>query len=409
MNGPGVYARRVRTGDGGLWTKGKPALARLDIELTERCNFNCLHCSIGLPAGDAEARGKELDAPAIKGLLKEAAALGCLLVRFTGGEPLLREDFPEIYLAARRLGLRVMLFTNASPLTPPIVELMKKYPPLETIEVTVYGMSPEDCRSVTGNERAFEASRRGIELLIEKQLPFIVKGALLPQSAGGLAGFESWASRLPWMRGEKPSLAMAFELRTRRDSEARNEGIRKVRPEPESIVRLEGERDPGWEDLLSFVAGRHSLHGAELFTCSKTGSATIDAYGRLQYCISLRHPDTVYDLGRGSLEEGVKEFLPRVARTKAKDPDYLARCGRCFLKDACLQCPAGSWSEHGTLDTPVEYHCRITHLKAERAGLIRSGEKAWLSGSRIAFPAGSQKRPGRESACSENLKESDNG
>ena len=30
----------------------------------------------------------------------------------------------------------------------------------------------------------------------------------------------------------------------------------------------------------------------------------------------------------------------------------------------CEQCPAKSWSEHGTLDTPVEYHCEMAHAQA---------------------------------------------
>jgi molybdenum cofactor biosynthesis enzyme MoaA len=38
----------------------------------------------------------------VKTILKEAADLGCLEVRFTGGEPLLRPDFEELYLFARR-------------------------------------------------------------------------------------------------------------------------------------------------------------------------------------------------------------------------------------------------------------------------------------------------------------------
>ena len=42
----------------------------------------------------------------------------------TGGEPLLRPDFAEIYLYARRLGLKVVLFTNARPITPELADLL---------------------------------------------------------------------------------------------------------------------------------------------------------------------------------------------------------------------------------------------------------------------------------------------
>jgi len=83
----------------------KPRLSSLDIELTERCNCNCIHCCINQPEKDPTSRSKELSAEDIKEILKQAVSLGCLTVRITGGEPLLREDFGEIYISARRLGL----------------------------------------------------------------------------------------------------------------------------------------------------------------------------------------------------------------------------------------------------------------------------------------------------------------
>jgi hypothetical protein len=40
-------------------------------------------------------------------------------------------------------------------------------------------------------------------------------------------------------------------------------------------------------------------------------------------------------------------------------------------------CPGSSWAENGTLDTPVEYCCEVTHMQALDLGLISEGEKAW--------------------------------
>ena len=94
--------------------KGRPLLGRLDMELTERCNNNCIHCYINLPADDP-CKARELSAEKIKAILSEAASLGCLTVRFTGGEPLLRNDFQEIYLFARRLGLEGLALHKCHP------------------------------------------------------------------------------------------------------------------------------------------------------------------------------------------------------------------------------------------------------------------------------------------------------
>ncbi len=91
----------------------------------------------------------------------------------------------------------------------------------------------------------------------------------------------------------------------------------------------------------------------------------------------LRHPDTVVDLRTGTLEEALTEDFPRFKELRAENPEYLERCARCFLKGLCEQCPAKSWSEHGTLDTPVEYLCQVAHAQARFLGMLSDGEKAW--------------------------------
>ncbi|MEW5817735.1 MAG: hypothetical protein AB1798_20365, partial [Spirochaetota bacterium] len=40
--------------------KAKSLIGRLDIELTERCNNNCIHCCINLPENDADSRAREM-------------------------------------------------------------------------------------------------------------------------------------------------------------------------------------------------------------------------------------------------------------------------------------------------------------------------------------------------------------
>lgn len=91
----------------------------------------------------------------------------------------------------------------------------------------------------------------------------------------------------------------------------------------------------------------------------------------------LRHPNTVYNLKTGSLKDALINFFPKLRETRAINPKYLTRCARCFLKGLCEQCPAKSWAEYGTLDTPVEYLCRVAHEQAIFLELIKDEEKAW--------------------------------
>jgi MoaA/NifB/PqqE/SkfB family radical SAM enzyme len=371
-----------------------PLLSQLDIELTERCNLDCIHCYINQPAGDLERKNREMSTGQVKTILHEAAGLGCLTIRYTGGEPLLRKDFEELYLYARRLGLKVLLFTNATLITPRIADLLARVPPLERVEVTVYGMSPESYGAATGVREAYEAARRGMRLLEKRGVPFVVKSALLPRNAAERAAFEAWAASLPAMEAP-PDYARFFDLRARRDSEAKNDRIRGLRTAPiEAFMDAERGSQAFKSEMASFCARFIGPPGERLFSCGAGHGACVDAYGRAQMCILLRHPETVYDLiwdpdpraGGGcpsvdgtarSLLDALTRFFPRVRETRAANPDYLARCARCFLKGLCEQCPGKSWEEHGTLDTPVAYLCEVAHMVARGLGLLKADEKAW--------------------------------
>ena len=150
-----------------LWDnqKRQNKFSAFELEITARCNNDCRHCYINVPAGDASAKAQELSASEILRIAREAASLGAVWCLVTGGEPLLRPDFPEIYLGLKRLGLLVSVFTNATPITEEHVALFKRYPPRD-IEVTVYGVTKETYERVARRPGSYDAFMRGLDRLL---------------------------------------------------------------------------------------------------------------------------------------------------------------------------------------------------------------------------------------------------
>lgn len=350
-------------------------LSRLDIELTNRCNNDCIHCCVNLEEGDIRAKEKELSTEEIKKILREAVELGCVSVRFTGGEPLLRKDFEELYIFSRKLGLMVLLFTNATLITRHVAELFSKIPPLKNIEVTLYGMKQESYETVTRVSGSYKAAWHGIELLLEYNVPFAVRFAILPCNKNEIESFEKWVKCIPWAK--PPYYALFFDLRCRRDDAVKNRLIERLRINPEEGVRLLMKGRDYQEDLLTFCS-KLGCHNQRLFFCAENiHGIGVDASGYFQRCLVLRHPDIQYDIRKGSLKDALTNFVPKIRGMEAVNPVYLERCAVCFLKGACEQCPARSWMEYGDLDTPVEYLCEITHARARYFGLLAEGEHAW--------------------------------
>jgi radical SAM protein with 4Fe4S-binding SPASM domain len=117
--------------------------------------------------------------------------------------------------------------------------------------------------------------------------------------------------------------------------------------------------------------------GDRIFNCGAGQLPCVDAYGYAHPCLPLRHVRTAVDLHKTTLDKALKELFPAKIGMRATNPDYLRRCACCFLKGLCEQCPAKSWTEHGTFDTPVEYLCSVAHAKARYLGLLGEHEHGW--------------------------------
>lgn len=370
------YAVRVPEGEGLLGGRA-PLLSSMDIELTERCDNNCVHCYINRPAGDAAARRREMSGALVHRVLDEAASLGCLDVKLTGGEPLLREDFEELYLHARRLGLRVTLFTNAALMTPRVADLLKRIPPLAPVEISNYGMSRGSYEAVTRRPGSHDRSAAGLRLLKERGVPLLVKMASLPANSGEEAQFDAWAAAEIGM-DQPPSFVVQLNLHGRRDVE-KNRLIRRNRLSPDAVVDVLARNPTEFvKGLKSFFLSQLDGGGDRLFMCGAgSGTCAVDAYGVIQPCLLLRHPETVAAFEAMGLRKAMLDHFPGMRERKAERRDYLDRCGRCLLLGFCEQCPAQSWMENGTLDTPVEYLCDVAHAGARAMGLLRPAERGW--------------------------------
>jgi len=90
----------------------------MHLELTYRCNEQCVHCYCVVEHGkEAEAAKRELTYEEIVRVLDQLAELGCLYVTFSGGEVLVRRDFFDIVEHARRRGFVYRVYTNGIGLT----------------------------------------------------------------------------------------------------------------------------------------------------------------------------------------------------------------------------------------------------------------------------------------------------
>jgi radical SAM protein with 4Fe4S-binding SPASM domain len=351
-----------------LWEKvqAKRIPLAFNLEVTARCNNDCRHCYINLPAVHPEAKARELSPEGIFKIAREAVSLGALWCLLTGGEPLLREDFPEIYLGLKRLGLLVSVFTNACLITPGHVELFRKYPPRD-LEVTVYGVTPETYEAVTRRPGSFAAFRAGLEGLLKGGVKVRLKAMALKANLHELSEIGRFCRKhtRDYFRFD-PLLQLRYDGNLQR-----NEEIIAQRLSPEEIVALEQADADRWPALQrncgNLIASEAPPAGRDrLFHCGAGLKSFMVAWtGVFRLCDSLCHPGCVYDLGQGSLREAWEELVPLVRERRSRNAEFLEKCGACPLTNLCMWCPASAHLESGRLDGWVEYFCRVAKARAQ--------------------------------------------
>lgn len=136
------------------------------FELTPRCNLSCKMCYIRMSGEEMAARGRELTAEEWLAVGREAVSAGMIYLLLTGGEPLLRPDFPLIYTEMVKMGVMVSVNTNGTLLTPAVLDCFAQHPP-EAVNVTLYGASHETYEALCGVGNGFERAVAGVRALRE--------------------------------------------------------------------------------------------------------------------------------------------------------------------------------------------------------------------------------------------------
>lgn len=88
---------------------------------TRTCNLKCVHC---YAQSDAQRYENEMTTDEGKAMIDDLAAFGAPVLLFSGGEPTLRPDMPELARYAKDCGMRVVISTNGTLITPQLAQLM---------------------------------------------------------------------------------------------------------------------------------------------------------------------------------------------------------------------------------------------------------------------------------------------
>jgi radical SAM protein with 4Fe4S-binding SPASM domain len=322
------------------------------IELTDRCNFNCVHCYINQPASSRSIRNSELTTNQVKTIIDQLAQSGCLFLTMTGGEVFLRPDFLEIYNYARQAGILVTIFTNGSLITPQVADELSALPP-RMVEITLYGASRETYEKVTGVPGSYERCISAIKLLMERGIVVNLKTVVIDLNLHEYDAVKA--------------LAEDLGVNFRHDGVMWPRLSHGAQKDPHQIPideillldhRTDLQKDE-WESIVTNFSGKPS-RSDNSFTCGAgVVNFHIDSKGMLSNCTMYR------SVSYNVLELGFNEAFRRIGELRTLKRQQDTKCRTCTLGGLCQQCPAWSQAVHGDDESPVDFLCALAHRRAE--------------------------------------------
>ena len=338
------------------------------FELTIRCNLHCKMCLFRHDDSEnAEIKSKELSAGQWIDMARQTAEAGTMSLLITGGEPLLRPDFCQIWEGIYQYGFIITLYTNATLVTPKVMETLRKYPP-HRIGVTIYGASPETYEKVTGSAAAYKKMLCGVRAL--KTLPSRLdyRMTVIQDNYDDVAyvedlvnGFDSDAVLITTPLVTKAVRGACADAEMCRLPPGKDFSLTVDRTVRELKRRLGPRFDQG---SLSFVrkdplcTDRTACGTPTLFGCSAgMRSYTVSWDGMLLACQVM-----------GSFSQAIgKSFADAWKRFPigVKLPPVSEKCSVCPVGDYCSLCPAFRFAETGSFSAAPDYICATAERISE--------------------------------------------
>lgn len=337
----------------------KPIMALM--ELTFRCPLHCNYCYSEC-YNKPETKEGELSTIQVKKIMDKCKADGCIWFYFSGGEPMIREDFLELYNYAKKSGFIIAILSSLVLMNKDILKTFKEMPPF-SIETTLNAATPQAYKEITKTDY-FESQIAAIKRLLGSGLLVKVKTMVTKRNINQLDRIKELIEGLGLQFMPFTTIFPRFNGDTFPCS---------LRLEPKEAAKInkqygcfEFEEDlRRFDEKLGLDGFIRESETDKLFTCAAGGfSYVISPSGKMFICHFFRSRN--YDLlKKGTTIRGGFYKLNKELHHMRFETD--SKCKRCPLRSICKWCPGIAILEEGNLEQPIDYFCWLSKetLKAE--------------------------------------------
>lgn len=163
------------------------------MELTKRCNLECVHCYS--ESGPDATESDLMEADDYIRVMDQAFDLGCRQIQFIGGEPTLNKSLPDLIRHAHARGFTfIEVFTNLLHMPPALADLIVQLN--VNIATSIYGENPDVHAAVTKNKTSHRRTMGNMLQLKERGVNVRAGVIAMDENHGHVEETLEWLTKL---------------------------------------------------------------------------------------------------------------------------------------------------------------------------------------------------------------------
>jgi len=155
---------------------GEYSLTRIHVDISSRCNENCVHCYIPV-----ECKRSMMDEDMFDKVLNQCVDMKIINITLSGGEPMLNPHLKSFLTKCGEANLSVNILSNLTCLSEELLEVIASNP-LICVQTSVYAMDADVHDSITQHKGSFQKTISAIHELHKRNVPMQINCPIMKQN-----------------------------------------------------------------------------------------------------------------------------------------------------------------------------------------------------------------------------------
>jgi len=298
----------------------------------------------------------ELGTERAKQILDEITLTGKPIIILTGGEPFLRDDIFELANYGTKLGLRMVMATNGTLLTPTLIDEIKESG-IKRLSISLDGENAEKHDAFRQVDGAFESSLEGISLLKNADIEFQINTTVTRHNVDSVDKILEMAVDLGAVAHHIFLLVPTGRAKDMVDQEIDSQNYEKLlhwfySMRDKTPLHLKATCSPHYYRILRQEA--HKKGEKINFETYGLDAVTRGCLGGTSFCFishdGIVQPCGYLELSCGDLKESSFDSVwkeSKIFKVLRDFSSYKGKCGRCEYRKFCGGCRARAYESTG--------------------------------------------------------------